>query len=171
MLSSYNLSTHGLVVDPQAAKEVYKLRLVKDKLSMQDRTKLVPAMQRLCEGLPIVKVEEVDVTEEEYRSGSLHRVNSTNLNTRRKRSEFITCGGETSDRCTDAPINGGQYCRWYTCQTRNIGGECNLEHIRSGSWKCTVCCRPYRDGNMCKCDEVRDEESFVRCQGDLLESI
>ena len=160
-LGSFSMSSNMSVVTPEDAKEVFKLRKNAGKVNKMERAELLPSMQKMCEGLPILKVEEVTVSKTEYTNGNINRINSTSTNVRKKRF-FTTC--DTSDRCTDAPINGGRYCRWYTCNIRDIGGDCNLEHIRSGSWQCTVCCNQRREGNMCKCDEIKDEKSFVRCQ-------
>ena len=166
VLSFFSLSSSGMVVTPQAAKEVYKMRLDMGKLSRQEREGLLPSMQRLCNGMPITRVEEVLVKQEEYESGRIDIFNytssSTDRNHRAKRAFSIVQCNKISDRCTE---NGNaRYCVWYTCATFNVGGRCSLEHVRSGVWRCLKCCEPQTVGLMCKCDEIRDEKSFKGCQ-------
>ena len=169
-LSFFSMSSSGVVLTPQAAKEVYKLRLNRGKLSMEEREGLLPSMQKLCNGLPITRVEEVLVNEAEYENGSIDIFNSTSTdpdrNHRTKRAFYHYSGivqcDEIHDRCTE---NGSaRYCVWYTCASFNVGGRCSLEHLRSGSWRCLKCCNNHKAGLMCKCDEIRDEDSFKGCQ-------
>ena len=156
-------SSHMSVVTPQDAKEVFKLRMNNGKMSRMERAELLPSMRKMCAGIPILKVEEVTVSKSEYMNGKIDRMNSTSTNVRKKRQfSIIQCA--TEDICSDAPVNGGRYCRWYSCNSRDVGGNCDLTHIRSGDWQCTVCCPTRSEGNMCKCDEVRDKQSFIRCQ-------
>jgi hypothetical protein len=150
---------------PPRERKILK-RLDRGKLSMQEREGLLPSMQRLCNGLPITRVEEVLVNLAEYENASIDIFNSTSTdpdkNHRTKRSYGIVNCNEIYDRCTE---NGAaRYCVWYTCASFNVGGRCSIEHLRSGSWRCLKCCNTHKAGLMCKCDEIRDEASFKGCQ-------
>jgi len=165
IVSFFTTSSTGVVLTPEAAKEVYRLSLDEEEITKEQREQLLPSMQELCEGLPITRVEEIDVTKEEYESGSLDIFNSTIANHRNKRSfgfGMVSCGGQMADRCTDA--KDAHYCVWYTCATLNVGGVCDIEHMRNGSWRCLKCCENKRDQRMCKCSEITDKSSFLRCQ-------
>jgi len=160
--SSLSSALNGSVITPQQAKEVYRLRQYKGELNIAERRTLIPAMQKLCQGLPIHRVKAVDVNLEEFDAGRINILNGTGSNSRKKRF-WTTC--TTEDRCTLKPIHGGRYCIWYNCKTSDVGGGCDIEHVRSGRWKCVICCKGETDDPpMCACDEVIDEESFVRCQ-------
>ena len=160
LLSS--LAMNGSLITPQKAKEVYRLRQYMGPMSFAERNTLIPAMQKLCQGIPIMRVRNVDVNQEEFEAGRIDIFNGTVFSSRRKRFAIVTC--QTQDKCTLDPLLGGRYCRWYTCGSRDVGGRCNLEHIRDGSWQCVVCCPGRRDRRMCNCNEIQDERSFVQCQ-------
>merc|ERR1712215_62803 len=157
-----SLVMNGTVITPQQAKEVYRLRQYMGKLNYEERNALIPAMKKLCEGLPILKIREVIVNRDEFENGHIDISNRTVSKSRKKRFTLTSC--EVHNTCTLDPVKGGKYCKWYICKTVDVGGNCNMEHIRDGTWKCVSCCRKIKDGRMCKCDTIVDEDTFRECQ-------
>ena len=166
IVSFFTTSTTGVVLTPEAAKEVYRLSLDEEEITKEQREQLLPSMQELCEGLPITRVEEIDVTKEEYVSGSLDIFNSTIANHRNKRSfgqGFFSCDqGHISDRCTTH--EDAHYCAWYISDRCNSGGQCEVENICDSPWKCVQCCDVKRTDRICKCSDIYDLSSFNSCK-------
>ena len=61
----------------------------------------------------------------------------------------------------------GHYCRWLICASAvhaDSFGTCGNIHIGNSSSRCALCCGTHSDEHQCKCNEIIDRESFIRCQ-------
>jgi len=168
VLSSFSMAGSGEVLTPQMAREVFQLRVNRGRLPLSKRLQLIKPMQKLCQGLPINIVENIEVSGEEYARNSFN-LNMTNINARRSKRTPGTPGiircDNLADQCSTHPE--GKYCVWYTCTRKMPDGQCDIQHIMNGTWKCTTCCKDGAQGAMCGCDEITDKDSFLRCQEKL----
>ena len=74
---------------------VYKLNQADGLVSDEERLSLLPAIQEMCEGLPMERISEIEVTEDEFLARSVKYPNSTanSEQSRFKRGtgEWFTC--------------------------------------------------------------------------------
>jgi len=167
VLSSFSMAGSGEVLTPQMAREVFQLRVNRGRLPLSKRLQLIKPMQKLCQGLPINIVENIEVSGEEYARKSFN-LNMTNTNARRsKRNTGIIECDNLADKCNIG--SEGQYCVWITCTRKMPDGQCDIVHIRNGKHKCTTCCKDGAQGPICGCDEITNEASFLKCQAELLD--
>jgi len=158
------LSADNKTITPEDAVTIYLLDHHRGPISNERRRGLLESMQTLCKDVKIVETVSIRVSEEEFRLKSVDPIQLSYNSTRSKRSAFFSqfsCPlSEMNDRCTDQPI--GSRCLWTAVRT--VGDRYEFVHTRSGSWACAKCCDSGRDGQMCGCEEIYDDASFVDCQ-------
>ena len=88
-------SAKNKTLTPGQAKIVNYLDYHKGKISQAERTKLLKAMQTLCEGIDIIEIEQIQVTNEEFLNRSVSPFTNQTLDSsigqRFKRSTFVIC--------------------------------------------------------------------------------
>merc|ERR1712203_550055 len=167
VIHAFSLSANNKTVTPADAVHVFQLNHRKGLISLERRRSLLESMQSLCKDVDIEEIVSIRVSEEEFLQRSVdptrHHSNSTRVK-RRITNEFFTC--DVGDRCTPKDI--GMHCIWYTVNSTPTRYQ--LEHVRSGDWACTRCCKASTNGQMCKCTDIYDDASFTACQSKLYRS-
>ena len=64
-------SANNETLTPGRAKITRYVNYIKGKVSQDERKKLLDSMQMLCEGIDIVRIEQIPVTEEEFRAKTI----------------------------------------------------------------------------------------------------
>ena len=98
LVYSMSKDAEYLTTTPAEAKIVYQLTKTLGPVPEEDRFNMIPAIQKLCEGLPMERMVEIRVTEEEFLARTVRPANSTFQPTRFKRqTEWFVCS-DLSDR-------------------------------------------------------------------------
>ena len=94
-LTTYNLiSANNETLTPGRARITRYLNYHKGKVSQGERRTLLDSMQRLCQGIDIVRIAQIPVSEEEFRARTvLPLLNNTvgHDHRRFKRETFSMC--------------------------------------------------------------------------------
>lgn len=175
---SMKMHDRNLTISPENATVKQYLTMENGHISEEERANLIPTMRRLCEGMPITRMEQIAVTKEEYEQGFVNpgerftNNNSTNVHDRHKRSFGCRCSFEYI--MTNKPI--GATCEWFICVAGAFTPSC-VQHLRSTRVKKCPCCggaggstgitttmRPVCANIFCPCTTIREAEDFTRCQ-------
>jgi len=168
-LGAFEASTNNETLTPEQAKVTSYIDFRMGKLSQSQRGALLESMQMLCEGLDIVRINQIQVSDEEFDDISHPIVVNATLGQdhhRFKRSferTFSVC--DTSSACSRG-VPGGRRCLWEVIPHRT-NNEMLLSHLRSQEWDCVTCCQKRQSNGMCACSEITSDASFVRCQRNL----
>ena len=88
-------SAKNKTLTPGQAEIVNYLDYHKGKISQAERMKLLKAMQTLCEGIDIIEIEQIQVTNEEFLNRSvspfMNQTLDSSIGQRFKRSTFAFC--------------------------------------------------------------------------------
>lgn len=167
VIHAFSLSANNKTITPEDAVPVFQLNYHKGPISAERRRGLLESMQTLCKDVVINEIESIRVSEEEFLQRSFDPSLHSNSTRVKRRGEFFTCR-QVNDRCTPQKI--GIKCIWYTVSSVGSSDRWQLDHVRSGDWACTRCCDDRADGPMCHCDDINDNDSFVKCQRGLYNS-
>jgi len=162
-LGAFAMSANNETLTPGRAKIISYLNYHKGKISQGERKALLDSMQTLCEGIDIVRVEQIPVTEEEFRDKTVFPAfmnNTIGQGHPRFKREISFC--DTGNAC-GKNIPGGRHCYWEVIPHVS-SGTMELDHVRSAEWQCVVCCQDgSRSNGMCDCDDV-NTDTFGGCQ-------
>jgi len=174
-LGAFYMSAKNKTLTPSEAKIINYLDYHKGMISQAERLKLLKAMQTLCEGIDIIEIEQIQVSDEEFLNRSVSPFvdgsfdNSVNQRFRRSpfthTSRYGIC--DVSQSCSKY-VSGGTRCYWEVIPMTGAT-HMQLEHVRSTEWDCVACCDEYNpDNGMCACSYITSDETYNECQHGLL---
>jgi len=166
-LSKYYYSRiQNKTLTPGQATVRYILNKDLGKISEDQRAMLLESMKTLCEGLDIIQIEEIEVSEEEFNQRTVNPFLNHTLGQddglRRVKREFSFISKCALHQACARNTGDSRYCLW---DVQNLAGGNKATHIRSTKWACVICCpEGLQPNGLCGCDDIVDEETFRSCQ-------
>jgi len=162
-LGAFEASTKNETLTPGHAHITSYIDFRLGKLTQGERGALLESMQTLCEGLDIVRIKQVQVSDEEFDdvSGPPVLLNAT--------------VGQDHHRVKRSACNSGFVCTrssgrgrvlWQTIP-RAGATAMQIDMLRSTHWDCTTCCMDNRSNGYCACNKIKSVASFRRCKRGL----
>merc|ERR1711953_1210757 len=148
VMKTFSTSANNITVSTENVRTTFQLDYFKGNISEERRAGLLEAMQTLCKDVDIEEIEEITVSEAEFNRQSVDPTHSDS--SKRVKRERI-----------------GRRCKWYWNVDPKNARKFDVTHVRNNQWSCVSCCPTKRNGSMCKCDAIVDEDSFKRCQNGL----
>lgn len=167
-IGAFSAKIQNKTLTPGQATVRYILNQDLGKISEDQRALLLESMKTLCEGLDIIQIKEIEVSEEEFNQRTVnpflnHTLGQDHNRVKRATRTFSKC---TLQQMCDMGIPDARYCIWKVINL-TAATEVEIEHIQTGNWACVLCCDEGTFSNgMCACDEIVDDASYNRCQHD-----
>jgi hypothetical protein len=167
-LGAFAVSANKETLTPGRATVIRNIDYRKGKISQRQRMALLESMQNLCEGIDIVEIEQIQVSEEEFMARTVSPFLNNTLGHPHQRSKrtatFSVC--DTSSKC-GKDVDGARKCLWIVVP--HIGAdEMEVTHLTNSEWDCITCCEDSQPNGLCACDDITSEETFAQCQADTL---